>query len=77
MGSVPQQRNEANQSEEKKFWQSKKLCRRQKQKKQINLRENFAASSTSAIGINSSGGSKKNDNFGKVFYNCNKKDHIS
>ena len=61
----------------KKFWRDKKLCRRQEQKEQNNPRENLAAGNTFATGDNSSGGSKKKDNFGIICYNYNKKGHIS
>ena len=77
--SAPQlhQCNEANRSERKKFRCNKKICRRQEQKGQNNLRENSAAGSTPTTRANSSGGFKKKDNSGIVCYNCNKKGHIS
>ena len=73
----PHQRNEANRSEGKKFRRDKKLRRRQEQREHNNSRENSAAGSTPVTGANSSGGFKKKDNSGIVFYNCNKKGHIS
>ena len=76
-GPAPQQRNEANRSEEKEFWRDMKLCRRQEQKEQNNPRENSAVGSTLATGANSLSGSKKMDNSGIVCYNCNKKGQIS
>ena len=76
--SAPQthQRNEAKRNEGKKFWRDKKLCHCQDQKEQIYLRQNSAASSTSATGANSSSNSKRKDlshitSF--TYFNCNKK----
>ena len=76
-GPLPQQRNEANRSEEKKFRCEKKLCRCQEQKEQNNPRENSAVDSTPVTGANFLGGFKKKANCGIVCYNCNKKGHIS